>query len=1206
MNNNCNPVISRKFIRIDGTEFDILLGDGGVFDLRDLETYYGEHYIAGTECTTANLLNFLHTWGVYNSSESSVYIKTINTVIPSSDTLIGNIPLGDALIIKYHTIDKTMLWLYANDRSVYRYLNGVWSIESLDTNNFVSVNDINTTVAGLDNDGLLNPSVIPDLAKEIVYGINMNALNAVENKSGEILYIDMSDRVQYYWDGNSFLPYSSGETYATQEEAETGTVTDKIISPKTAKDAIEFHKATVNVLESSTLNATTTNNTGSSIKTARKDHTHKVEGFSLTTHTHPRVLTTDLSTGTVITMDDHTIVPIDATTLEGFHRDDFATATQGGFADTAIQDVTLGGVSIKTGTTGVLPRYPLNDDFKITLLKDFPTGFTTKKIIVTNSTGGFDFKDYFTEDEHDYTKLTNKPTISLDAVNPTDLSEARSLTGNLKLHPIVSTGLLTSLNDLNIETATENDVLQYKNGSWTNSVLEGLTTYLKRVTFNNSGNGSNPGTSYDGTIATTISYNSVGAAPLSHSHTLTGLSDITFTDLQPDQIIKYNGTKWINITPDSGYSNTLSALTDVEFTSLASTNTLSYNSTLGKWINIPKYTPANLTFNNSGTGVTSGGVYDGSIAKTISYNTLGAASVSHVHTFNELSDVIISNPLTNQVIAYNGTNWINTISATALTYELNDLTDTVITTPIVKQVLRHDGKNWVNSILSYEDLSNKPVLNTSNATTQTANAIESFTGTINLHKISKTGTYSDLLGKPTIPSAPGTLNTTLTTTQTTNAREALTSNISLHKVAKTGTFSDLIGLSLNTPVNGEVLKYNGTSWVNGPDNTGGGGTTMYTYDVAFVDAGATSAGVIGDINHPFSTLAGAITAVLSAAHLHTCVVQVMSDLTINTPIVINADVNITINLLNGITIKYLNVDTPYVAYDGRDLITEESPNSLFIIKGTNTTVKIASNGSSKIICTDGTSFNNTNGTQYSSSFATLGGIKYPDTVTLELQNINIEHCCTVAQLMGNYTYASTIMCNNNSLLKINNCHILTANWIESTDIRCYNIKLNYNNIIESNNTKLTILNNAYGGSSRHIFNIDVISKISLLNCQTVQLLKRANLSTLTGWSVAVVGTEFNNSISSHTISNCKFYIGNSLSTRIISNSTRVNATSVNACAITIGSGDTIEYLGTSLHNYGKTHTSNEPTGSPIQYGGVYSTSLVKCPLLQPYEIDYVF
>lgn len=45
----------------------------------------------------------------------------------------------------------------------------------------------------------------------------------------------------------------------------------------------------------------------------------------------------------------------------------------------------------------------------------------------------------------------------------------------------------------------------------------------------------------------------------------------------------------------------------------------------------------------------------------------------------------------------------------------------------------------------------------------------------------------------TIPAAPGTLNTTATTAQSTNSSEALSGNITLHKVAKTGTYSDLIG-----------------------------------------------------------------------------------------------------------------------------------------------------------------------------------------------------------------------------------------------------------------------------------------------------------------------------------------------------------------------------------------------------------------------------
>lgn len=45
----------------------------------------------------------------------------------------------------------------------------------------------------------------------------------------------------------------------------------------------------------------------------------------------------------------------------------------------------------------------------------------------------------------------------------------------------------------------------------------------------------------------------------------------------------------------------------------------------------------------------------------------------------------------------------------------------------------------------------------------------------------------------TIPAAPGTLDTTATTAQTTSSSEALSGSVMLHKIAKTGTYSDLIG-----------------------------------------------------------------------------------------------------------------------------------------------------------------------------------------------------------------------------------------------------------------------------------------------------------------------------------------------------------------------------------------------------------------------------
>lgn len=73
----------------------------------------------------------------------------------------------------------------------------------------------------------------------------------------------------------------------------------------------------------------------------------------------------------------------------------------------------------------------------------------------------------------------------------------------------------------------------------------------------------------------------------------------------------------------------------------------------------------------------------------------------------------------------------------------------------------------------------------------------------------------------TIPSAPGTLNTNNTTAQTASNSEALSGTIKLHKVAKTGTYSDLIGTPTNVSTftndanyvtsNNTVAIYSGSS-----------------------------------------------------------------------------------------------------------------------------------------------------------------------------------------------------------------------------------------------------------------------------------------------------------------------------------------------------------------------------------------------------------
>lgn len=45
-----------------------------------------------------------------------------------------------------------------------------------------------------------------------------------------------------------------------------------------------------------------------------------------------------------------------------------------------------------------------------------------------------------------------------------------------------------------------------------------------------------------------------------------------------------------------------------------------------------------ITFNNGGAGAASGTTFDGSTARTISYNTVGAAASEHTHTKSEITD----------------------------------------------------------------------------------------------------------------------------------------------------------------------------------------------------------------------------------------------------------------------------------------------------------------------------------------------------------------------------------------------------------------------------------------------------------------------------------------------------------------------------------------------------------------------------------------
>lgn len=93
------------------------------------------------------------------------------------------------------------------------------------------------------------------------------------------------------------------------------------------------------------------------------------------------------------------------------------------------------------------------------------------------------------------------------------------------------------------------------------------------------------------------------------------------------------------------------------------------------------------------------GYLDG-VTSTLQTQLNAKASTSHTHTLDDLSDVTITTPSTNQVLKYNGTAWVNDASPAGAS-DLDGLTDVTITTPQEGQVLSYNGSNWENKQVSF-------------------------------------------------------------------------------------------------------------------------------------------------------------------------------------------------------------------------------------------------------------------------------------------------------------------------------------------------------------------------------------------------------------------------------------------------------------------------------------------------------------------------
>lgn len=146
---------------------------------------------------------------------------------------------------------------------------------------------------------------------------------------------------------------------------------------------------------------------------------------------------------------------------------------------------------------------------------------------------------------------------------------------------------------------------------------------------------------------------------------------------------------WLNI---GGGASTLADLTDTNIVTPSNGQMLYYN-TVGGWYNDDApIIPQNWEDLNDVSFTTLG---DGDVAV---YDSGTNEWINAEPTLDWLNDVVVPSPSTDDILQFNGTNWVNVAPGAAVpTGTLDSLSDVVASTPATGDVLKFDGTDWVNA-----------------------------------------------------------------------------------------------------------------------------------------------------------------------------------------------------------------------------------------------------------------------------------------------------------------------------------------------------------------------------------------------------------------------------------------------------------------------------------------------------------------------------
>ena len=280
--------------------------------------------------------------------------------------------------------------------------------------------------------------------------------------------------------------------------------------------------------------------------------------------------------------------------------------------------------------------------------------------------------------------------------------------------------------------------------------------------------------------------------PFSGVQTLNDIGNVFINNVQNDQVLKYDSTnnRWTNATDAGGSQiNTINDIGNVSDTNTQNGQLLRYNSSAGRWEN---FTPTYVSSIPSETDP----IFSASAASGVTSTLINNWNTAHGwgnHAAQGYLLPVLTNVQTDEILRWNGTNWVNEPTT---------------------QHLAQFKPDWA------EQDSSKPafILNKPSLAT-----------------VATTGSFTDLtqrtLANLTDVATPGVQN----------GHILKYNGSSWESTAAVANIQDLSNVSITNPVNGQVLKYNGTNWINDTDVTtsgGGGGATVTVSDSAPTNPGS--------------------------------------------------------------------------------------------------------------------------------------------------------------------------------------------------------------------------------------------------------------------------------------------------------------------------------------------------------------------------------